>query len=287
MRRPLALVMVLAVAAALPVAAQTVPLGSSEKVFLPNSIGEAGGRFQLEEIQTILSVKPYAESFEAKATLRCTGTKGAVTLAAFIFNGGRRCTEVTDGGRRLTFTHVGDFVVVKMRPPLAAGSQRLLTMRYTGKAHSVSSQWIRDYTINKYDIALRVLPLTGNMSATANLNLLGTGGALPERPRPSLPPTAKAPKHWVPPVLADNHIPKLGLVLNDNYVIDKVSFSGRPMDYTHTKGMLTVPLAGPLSKGQQVPVTLSYNGKIRNSERNRIWDNFDNDPTPSNPVGAE
>ncbi|MBC7542075.1 MAG: hypothetical protein H7338_05025 [Candidatus Sericytochromatia bacterium] len=285
MRRPLALLLV--ALAALPVAAQTLPLGSSEKVFLPNSIAEAGGRFQLEEINTVLSVKPYAESFEATATRRGRGTKGADKLAAFISNGGRRATDVTEGGRRLTFTHVGDFIVVKMQPPLAAGSQRTLTMRYTGKAHAVSSKLIRDYKIDTFAIALRVLPLTGNMAATATLSLLGTGARKPDHPRPSLPPHIKPPVHWVPPVLAEAQLSKLGLVLNDNYSIDKVNFSGRPVVYTHAKGNLTVPITGPLAKGQRVPVTVAYTGKIRNSERNRIWDNYDNDTMPRNPLGAE
>lgn len=285
MRRALALLLALA---ALPANAQYTPLGSSEKVFLPHSITEAGGRFQLEEINTTIQVKPYAESFEAIAALRVTGIKGATRLAAFIFNGGRRATQVTQGGRRLTFTHVGDFVVVKMNPPLAAGQQRILTMRYTGKAHSISSRYVRDYRIDDYAIALRVLPLTGNLTATAKLALRGTGNAAsPPRPTPTTPPGTKAIPHWIPPLLADRDKRYLGLVLNDNYAIDKVTFGNRDRPYTHAAGVLAVPLDSPIAKGETIPVTIAYTGKIRNSERNRIWDNFDNERPQINPLGAE
>jgi hypothetical protein len=285
MKRLLATVLVLT---ALPVGAQTTPLGSSEKVFLPHSITEAGGRFQLEEINTTLLVKPYSESFEAVAALRVTGTKGNTRLAAFIFNGGRRATEVTERGRRMTFTHVGDFVVVKMNPPIAAGQQRILTMRYTGKAHSVSSRLIRDYRIDDYAVALRVLPLTGNLSATAKINLTGTGNrSTPPRPLPTTPPGTKAVPHWTPPLLADRNKQGLGLVLNNHYAIEKVTVGGQTPAFTHAGGVLDVPLANPFAAGQKVPVTIAFSGKVRNTERNRIWDNFDNDRRPSNPLGAE
>jgi hypothetical protein len=285
MRRPLALLLALA---ALPALGQSMPLGSSEKVFLPNSISEAGGRFQLEEINTTIQVKPYAESFEAIAALRVTGTKGNTKLAAFIFNGGRRATQVTENGRRLTFTHVGDFVVVKMTPPLATGQQRILTMRYTGKAHSVSSRHVRDYTIDDYAIALRVLPLTGNLTATARIALTGTGNTkAPPRPTPSTPVGTKPVKHWIPPLLANREKRFLGLVLNNGYAIDKVTLGNQNAPYTHAAGVLEVPLDSPIAKGEKMPVTIAYTGKIRNSERNRIWDNFDNDQRPANPLGAE
>jgi hypothetical protein len=285
MRRTLALLLTLA---ALPVGAQTVPLGSSEKVITPNTITEAGGRFQLEEINTTITVKPYAESFEALAALRVTGVKGNTRLAAFIFNGGRRATDVTEGGRRLTFTHVGDFVVVKMQPPLATGQQRTVTMRYTGKAHSVSSRFIKDYRIDDYRIALRVLPLTGNLTATAQLTLTGTGNTgAPPRPAPTEPPGTKWPKHWTPPLLAARDQQRLGLALNDGYAIDQVKLGGQNAPYTHARSVLDVPLGRGVAQGERLPVVIGYNGKIRNSERNRIWDNFDNDQRPSNALGAE
>ena len=174
-----------------------------------------------------------------------------------------------------------------MVPPLAAGSQRLLTMRYTGKAHCVSTKWIREYQIDKYAVALRVLPLTGNLTAIAKLDLLGTGETPPNEPRPHLPKGIKAPKHWVPPLLQQGRSPDLGLVLNDEYAVDDVTLSGRQTPYSHTGGVLQVPLATAIAKGQRLPVQIRYTGKVRNSERNRIWDNFDNEPAPVNPLGAE
>jgi hypothetical protein len=161
-------------------------------------------------------------------------------------------------------------------------------MRYTGKAHSVSSRMIRDYTIDDYAIALRVLPLTGNLTATAKIALTGTGNSkTPPRPNLSPPPGTKPVKHWIPPLLAERDKRYLGLVLNNNYAVDRVILGNQMAPYTHAAGVLQVPLDTPIAKGEKLPLTIAYTGKIRNSERNRIWDNFDNDRRPANPLGAE
>lgn len=274
---------------ALPAGAQsTGPLGSSPKIALPRTISEAGGEFQVDDVQTTMRVFPAAERFEATTTLQCTGTRGAVRLAAFILNGGRRATRVSENGIDLPFTHAGDFLVVRLARPLGAGQQRSFELQYTGKAHSVSSHWIKDYRIDNYAIDLRVLPQTGNLTAVANLRLIGTGPQTPPRPRPTRPPGVPAINNrWTPPLLSQVDEPKLGLVLNNQYAVDRVLLANRERTYTHAAGVVRIDLAGPIQRDEVLPVTIHYTGKVRNTDRNRIWDNFDHDVRAVNPYGAE
>lgn len=280
--------LVLALGITLPVQAQTTgPLGSSPRVVLPRTITEAGGEFQVDDVQTTMQVFPAAERFEATATLQCTGTRGAVRLAAFILNGGRRATRVSENGVDLPFTHAGDFLVVQLARPLGAGQQRRFELTYTGKAHAVSSHWVKDYRIEDYAIDLRVLPQTGNLTAVANLRLVGTGATAPPRPRPTRPPGAPDIPRWTPPLLSQAKEPKLGLVLNNQYAVDRVLLANQEQAYTHAGGVVRIDLDGPIRRDEVLPVTIHYTGKIRNTDRNRIWDNFDNDPRVVNPLGAE
>lgn len=248
----------------------------SQKAILPGKLVDAGGEFEIDSFTTTLSVKPYAESLEAEAKVKVMGQTGAVKRLMMIFNGGRRVYQINWGTKKLLFSHVGDFLTIDFTKfPLKPNEIRDISIKYSGKAHSVSSKLIKNFKIEKYDIKLDVIPGTGNMEATAKLEIIGYKDPFPLMKFENMP---------TPPPIPST--PSLIITLNNNYVINKVLIGNKEATYTHVNGFLTIDMLKDLKPNDKEQVQIMYTGKIRNSDRNRIWDNFDNAPFEVSPYGA-
>ena len=249
----------------------------AQKAIVPGKIVDAGGEFEIDSFTTTMNVRPYAESVDAQIRVKVIGLKGSVTRMMFIMNGGRRVYNVTYNGQKQYFTHVGDFLTVDLtNNPLMPQEKRDFIVRYTGKVHSVSSKLIRTFKIEKYVIQLVVIPRTGDMTAKTNLEIVGY--------KDKYFPLIKLSKMPTPPPLPSD--PSLGLALNNNYVIDRVLINNKEATYTHAKGYITIDVAQNIKPNEKRTISMAYVGKIRNSDRNRIWDNFDNAPFEISPIGA-
>ena len=242
----------------------------SQKVIVPGKLLDAGGEFDIDSFSTNMKIKPYAESLDAEVKVKVIGQTGEVKRLMMIFNGGRRIYDINWGSKKLLFSHVGDFLTVDLTKfPLKPNEQRDITIKYSGKAHSLSSK------LEKYDIKFDVIPATGNMQAVAKLELIGYKDPFPLMKFDNMPTP--------PPIPAT---PSLIITLNNNYFIDKVLIGNKEATYTHSRGYLTIYLVKELMPDQKEQVEIKYVGKIRNSDRNRVWDNFDNAPFEVTPYGV-
>lgn len=251
----------------------------------PLSFSEAGGEFFIERIQTNLTARPDLESFSAQATVevraremkrlrRLTRRKKRydVKKMQILLNGSRRVTRVRAGGRNLPFTHIGSFLVIDLeRNPLREGQRRRFQINYTGKVHSMSRRFSKDYHINTYKLRYTMIPRSGSVEGTAQLEIKGVKDPfMTPQLEKSLAELEKVGR--LPP---DTDKVKLVLTLNNEYTVDNITFDNRKPNYYHMLGGVRIDLEKPIQENETHQISMNYWGKVRRIDSNLLWDNFE------------
>lgn len=233
-----------------------------ERIPTGRGLEQTGGTLEIERIETRLTARPYAAYFDAESVVSLKGLTGSVTMAALIFSKDRRVTGMQVRGRPTSYRHIGDFLLVDMKPPLPQGQKRQLNMAYKGKVFALSPELALFYRIRAYTGTLTVTPPTSTVVGTIRAEL------------------------EIPNKRSKRRLPPPGMQLNDLYQVEAVRWNGKPVPYTHTRGVIKPELNPPLTWGQSGVLEIDYGGKIPSSDLSRIWDNFDNVGAHRNDEGA-
>lgn len=235
---------------------------TGERIPTGRGLEQTGGTLEIEKIQTRLTAKPYAAYFDAESTVTLLGLTGDVTMAGLVFSKDRRVTGMRIKGRTASYRHIGDFLLIDMKPSLPKGQRRQLQMSYKGKIFGLSPELAMDFKIRGYTGSLTISPPMSTVEGTIRAEI------------------------EVPLKRTNRRLPPLGLQLNDLYQVEAVRWNGQPVPYTHSRGTIRPELKPPLKWGGKGVLEVDYGGKIPSSDLSRVWDNFDNVGAHRNSEGA-